>query len=87
VDLFLESEYQLAVVAGDALHGIAAVHGAASFAELAKLLFGSIRTENDVFGSNPQFAQESHPELMGIPHVEYTGNADPQLGAVFRLRR
>src|SRR5262249_55051903 len=84
IDFFLEAEDQLAVMPADALHRVAAIHGAAAFAEIAKLFFGSVRAEDDVFGADAQVAQKSDPELVSAPDVQNFGDADADSGAVFR---
>src|SRR6267154_2141693 len=83
----LLAEYQFSIVAADRFHRIAAVHRAPAFSELPALLLGTIRTEHDIFGTDSEVAQESHPELMGAPDVQDLGNPDADSGAVLRRRR
>src|SRR5439155_1656030 len=70
VQLLLLAEEQLAVVAGDALDGIAAVHGAAPLAELAALLLRRVRREDDVARVHAEGGEQAHPELVGGPEVQ-----------------
>ena len=53
VELLPLAEHQLAVVAGDALDRVAAVHGAAPLAELAPLLLGGVGGEDEPRPSTP----------------------------------
>jgi hypothetical protein len=84
VDLLLLPKHQFAVVATDALYGVAAIDGTAAFAELASLLLGSIGAEHDVFRSNPDGLQEAHPELVSSPDVQHLRNTDAHLRAISR---
>src|SRR5262249_40287500 len=79
VDLLALAEDQLAVVARDALHGIAAVDGAAALAELPPLLLGGVRGEDEVARVDAERAEQAHPELVGGPEVEDAGDADAEL--------
>src|SRR5882762_2835832 len=74
-------------MSADALYGIAAIHRAASFSKFATLFLGSIRTEHNIFGADPEIAQESHPKLRRAPHVQYLGYSDADSGAVLRRQR
>ena len=87
VELLLLAEHQLAVVAGDALHGIAAVHRPAALAELPALLLGGVAREDDVARVDAELGEEPHPELMGVPEVQDAGDADPELTPRRRRRR
>ena len=52
-----------------------------------------IASENIVFSSDTSeeqgrdFAQKSHPELVGVPDVQHLGNSDADSGPVLRRRR
>src|SRR5262249_46322818 len=87
VELLLLAEHELAVMAGDALHGIAAVDGAAALAELPALLLGGVRREHDVTRLDAERAEERHPELMGVPEVQDARDADPALIPPWPRRR
>ena len=87
VELLLLAEEQLAVVARDALDGIAAVHGAAALAELAALLFRRVGREDDVARVHAERAEQAHPELVGGPEVQNARDADAEASARRRRRR
>ncbi len=55
---------QLAVVAVDAFHGVAAVDGAASLAELACLIFRAVRRELEPSRIYAERTEEADPELV-----------------------
>ena len=76
---------ELAVVAVDALHRVAAVDGAASLAELARLILRAVGRELELACIYAERAEESDPELVRRPKIEDAGYADTQLGT--RLRR
>ena len=70
------AEYQFAVVPGHAFHRIAAIDGAAAAAIFAPLLVAGGLGENDAARIEAERDQETEPELMGRPDIEYAGNPD-----------
>jgi len=64
-----------------ALHRVAAVDGAASLAELARLLFRGVAGEVYAARLDAEGDQEADPELVGGPEVERARDADAQLSA------
>src|SRR5262249_10904092 len=81
IDLLLLAEDELAVVPGDALDGIAAVHGAAALAELPPLLLRGVGGEDEVPRIDAEGAEEPRPELGRRPEVQDAGDADAELSA------
>ena len=79
VDLALLAEHQLPVVAGHALHGIAAINGATTAAVVAALLLAGVSGEHDAPRIDAERRQEPEPELVGGPDVEGPRDADAQL--------
>ena len=87
IDLLLLSEDQFTVMAAHTLHWVAAVDSPTPFSKFAALLFGSVRAEDNVFRGDPKCLQETYPELVGAPYVQYLGDSYAQLRAIFNWRR
>jgi hypothetical protein len=75
---------QLAVVTVDALHRIAAIDGAASLAELARLILRAVGGKLDLARVYPESIEKSDPELVRRPEVEDARDADPQLAPLLK---
>jgi len=80
----LGAREQFAVVAVDALHRITAVDGAASLAELARLIFRAVGGKLDLSRVDAERAEEPYPELVRRPEVEDARDADPQLAPLLK---
>ena len=79
VDLvMLGAREQLAVVAVDALHRVAAIDRAASLAELARLILRAVGGELDLARVDAERVEESDPELVRRPEIENARDADAQ---------
>src|SRR5207245_5897986 len=79
VVLLALAEDQLAIVAGRALHRVAAVHRAAALAELPALLFRRVLGEDEVARLDAERAEQAHPELVRGPDVQDARDADAEL--------
>jgi hypothetical protein len=77
---------ELAVVAADALHRIAAVDHAASLAELARLVLRAVGGELEPPSVNAERLEEADPKLVCRPEIEHARDADAQTLARFRRR-
>ena len=81
VELLPLPEDELAVVPGDALHRVAAVHRPAALAELAPLLLRGVGREHEVARIDAEGGEEPVPELVRRPEVQDARDADPELSA------
>src|SRR5713101_4140724 len=87
VDLSLLPKDQFPVMTADAFNRVAAIHRPASLPEFAALLLGGVGAEDDILRGHAQSLQETHPELMRRPDIQYFGNSDAELRPVLRPRR
>ena len=81
VELLPLPEDQLAVVSGDALDRVAAVHRPAALAELAPLLLRGVGREHQVARIDAEGGEQPVPELVRRPEVQDARDADPEPSA------
>src|SRR5205085_3018102 len=81
VELLALPEQELAVVARDALHRVAAVDRAPALAELAALLLRRVGREDEVALIDAERTEQPAPELVRGPEVQDARDTDPKLGS------
>jgi len=66
-------------MAGHALHGIAAIDGAAALSVVPALLLAGVPGKDDALRIDAERRQEAQPELVGGPEIEGPRDADAKL--------